>query len=181
MSETYSSREELIDGAIKVWKKHGDDYRTILSEYNAFINIIDNKDKYLEKFNELGIEVPELEEFKRLDELFLDEYPKIPYLGINDKRQTRKYLEMLDSYIILEQLKEAERFNDYPIVMALRERLIHLEQIFWRGNGNGRYSKVNAKSYKNNAAAIDPRYCSSGKHSRGRKVSCMGGVNVNEQ
>lgn len=180
MAELYRSREELINTAMSLWKKNGSDYRTFQSEYDAFMKIIDKKGEFLDRFEELGIKVPEIEKSMRFDKFFLREYPEITYLGINDEKRARDYLKMLDSYLVLEQLREAEKFNDYPIVIALREKLRRLEQIFWRGSSYSNYDDVK-KNYKNDGAAINPSSCKGGKHSHGRTLSYIGGINVNEQ
>lgn len=160
MVERYTyTREMMIDDAMLLWRRYAIEYRTLLEEYKNYLMIKDA----------LGIDL------KRIGNKFLEEYPKIDYMDYNTERGARKYLGLLDSYLILEQLDKAKRFNEEPIVETLRDRNKYsVEQI--RAHCEGQ-----KENYKKSAIAVSPKSCGGGRHSHRSRLSFTGGLNVNEQ
>ena len=160
MVERYT-REKMIDDAMLLWRKYAIEYRTLLDEYENDLMIKDA----------LGIDL------NKLGKKFLEEYPEIKYMDYNTERGARKYLEMLETYMILEQLRKAERFNKEIIVENLRKRNKKSKEDI-RAYRDGLVEK---KNYKKDAVAVSPKSCSSGRHTHRVKLSFTGGLNINHQ
>ena len=155
MSEPYTTRDELIDEAVVLWKKHGVSYRTLMVDYHNNLKIR----------RKLGLKV------NRLNRLFLDEYPDIPYMEFGAISQVKEYLRTLDTWYILAQVNKARTFDDTDIVKALLGHKNSSERMFQaymdeRKNGRRDYS-----------AAINPDACGSGKHFNRTRISYSGDVN----
>ena len=159
MVERYS-RETLIEDAVLLWKRFGVEYRTLVEEYQSDLMIK----------QALGIKS------KRIGNKFLEEYPEIEYMDYVTEREVRKYLGLLDSYLVLEQLRKAERFNEEPIVTTLRDRNKRSKEEIQE------YREDSPKeNYGRSAIAVNPKSCGSGRHTHRVKLSFTGGLNINNQ
>ena len=90
------SRQELIDEAMKLWKQHGSDYRSLLGDYEK---LLDQKRDLIKTGR---MRKTRLEPIKKSD---LREYPKIRFLDYNDEREARYFLTLLDSKEIISVIK----------------------------------------------------------------------------
>ena len=147
MVELYRNRrEELIDEAMRLWVKHGFEYRTLLSNYNYLLGI------------KRGLGIKPLSAIKKSA---LDEYPSIPFLDLCDQSKAIKYLNMLDNGSICVIVNNIRRFIDSPITVTLRSRVCDYKY------------EIRHYTERSNpmAYAINPDKCTSGRHTHQKKIS----------
>ena len=155
------SRQELIDEAMKLWKQHGSDYRSLLGDYEK---LLDQKRNLIKTGR---MRKTRLEPIKKSD---LREYPKIRFLDYNDEREARYFLTLLDSKEIISVIKEVENFANSALTQTLKARVYDYDY------------QIRHRDDRRSIYALDPEACKgSGKHSHRRQLSYTANLNVSEK
>ena len=155
------SRQELIDEAMKLWKQHGSDYRSLLRDYEKLLN----QKRDLMKTGRMR--KTSLDPIKKSD---LREYPKIKFLDYNDEREAEYFLSLLDNREIVLIVKEVKDFADSALTQTLKAKVYDYDY------------QIRHRDDRKSIYALDPESCKgSGKHSHRRQLSYTASLNVNEK
>ena len=156
------SRQELIDEAMKLWKQHGSDYRSLLGDYEKLLN------QKRDMIKTGRMRKTRLEPIKKSD---LKEYPKIRFLDYNDESDARHYLTLLDSKEIAYIIKRIEdEFANSALTQTLKARIYDYDY------------QIRHCDDRRSIYALNPESCkSSGKHSHRRQLSYTANLNVSEK
>lgn len=100
---------QLFDRAIELWRKHGEEYRTLLNEY---------EDLLLQK-RMLGISP-----LNKIKNSILKEYPEIPFLEITDEEEAEDFLLNTEERDLVDIVIAINLFVGSHVYISLKAHLI---------------------------------------------------------
>lgn len=157
MSEHYTTREKLIFETIRLWKKYGAEYRTLLDDY--YYNLGNKRELMKRKMMK---KMP-LEPIRKK---WLDEYPDIPLLNYRCETDVERYLRCLDTSCILRCKEEIEGFATSALTETLRSKIYDYAY------------QIKNRDVKKSDMAMSPEACKGGRHTRRTKMSQSTELNI---
>ncbi len=155
------SRQELIEKAIVLWRRHGSDYRTLLKEYH---NLLEQKRKMIKSGEMRRIR---LDTIKKSD---LALYPEIEFLDYSDEIEAKHYISLLDNHEIVYNINLVKSFAESALTKTLKARVYDYDYQI-------RHCKDRKSIY-----GINPEACSGkGRHTHQTQLSYTASLNVSEK
>lgn len=155
------SRQELIDEAIRVWKKYSCEYRVLLDNYY-----------YLLGLKRALIETGQMKRV-RLDTIkksMLDEYPDIEFLSYMSESDALHHIKLLDNGEIYCIIREVNAFAESALTQTLRAKVYDYNH------------QIQTRDVRKSIYALDPSACKSkGKHSHRTQLSYTASLNINDK
>lgn len=155
------SRQELINVALDLWKKHGSDYRSLLRDY---YRLLEEKRDLIRTGK---LRKTRLDAIKKTD---LKRYPEIEFLDYNDEREAKYYINMLDSKIIADIILEIEDFTKSDLTQTLKAKVFDYKY------------QIRHCNDRKSIYGLDPGACKGkGRHSHRTQLSYTANLNVSEK